>query len=181
MKAKIIFIAAIIMVAFTGKIKAQEWHISYNYSYYAPAGFSIGYMPNNIGGYVSCKFGTKGGNGDTNYYSMDEIAGVNDYERLGTKRKSFSGGVMVRLIDKLAIYGGAGYGTYGESWGVKNDDDDYDVYVVKDQFAGPEAELGLMYLGDVLMVGIGGIFMNGTNIERKAQLYDISVQVGVRF
>ncbi len=180
MKIKIILFTALIMSVFIVESKAQEWHVSYNYSYYAPAGFSIGYLPNNIGGYVSGKFGTKGGNGDTKYYSMDEIAGVSNYERLGTKRSSFSGGVMVRLIEKLAIYGGAGYGTYGESWGEK-DGEESDVYVVKDQFAGPEAELGLMYLGDVLMVGIGGIFMNGTNVDRKAQLYDISVQVGVRF
>lgn len=184
MRVKILSIVVIIMVSFVGESKAKpkskDYYMSYNYSYYAPAGFSIGYIPYNVGGYISGKFGTNGGDADTQHYSMDEITGVSDYERLGTSRRSFSGGVMVRLVDKLALYGGAGYGTYGESWGERVNDESI-VYVVKDQFSGPEAELGIMYLGDVLMIGVGGIVMIGTDVERKAQLYDLSIQIGIRF
>lgn len=178
---KKILIITILIIASLGNINAKELYFNYNYSYFAPIGFSVGYVPNKIGGYVSGKFGISSGGSGTEYYSMDEIVGVDNYNKLGTKRSSYSGGIIIKLINKLALYGGAGYGSYGEAYGSSETSSDSGVLIIKDQFAGPEAEVGFMYVGDSYTFGIGGIYMVGTNVDRKAQLYDISIQVGLRF
>lgn len=179
MKTRIVsFFLTILMVISFNSLQAQDWQLGYNYSKFAPVGFSLGYMPGKVGGYISGKFGLGGVNSETQYYSIDESAGVGSYEELGKKRNSYSAGLLIALASKVALYGGIGYGTYGEAWGKK---DAEKAAIVINQFAGPEAELGLMYRGKSYYVGVGGIFMNGTNVTKKAMLCDVSLQFGFVF
>ncbi|MFI3301723.1 MAG: hypothetical protein SNH35_04210 [Rikenellaceae bacterium] len=178
MRAKILSIIAIFVFAFASKAQAQDWHFGYNYSRFAPLGFTIGYMPKSVGCYFSGKYGLGLTDGDTEYYSIDTQCGVGGYEEDWYNRKSYTGGIILRIYNNIALYGGVGYGTYGEAW---SEEDAERAAVVINRFAGPEFEVGLMYRGDSYFLGLGGIVMNGTNVKSKAILCDISIQIGMVF
>ena len=176
MKAKILLtLCALLLV---GKATAQDWHLSYNYTYYAPVGLQLGYMPANFGGYVSGKFGISGLESGANRYKIDQIVGTNGLEKHGNGRNSYTAGIMLGLSKYIALYGGAGYGTYGERWGER---DAESASLSIKEFAGHEAELGLMYRGEEMVFGLGCVAMKGTNVTRKAILVDVSVTIGLRF
>lgn len=178
MKIKIISIVAIFIVLFTGQIDAQELQIGYNYSKFAPLGISIGYVYDVAGGYVSLKSGSATKSSSTQLYPLGQIVGTGNYKESGYNRGSYTAGVIVNLYKTLALYGGAGYGSYGEAWG---EEDAEETALVINRFAGPEFEAGLMCRGEVYYIGAGVIFMNGTNVSNKAMLLDVSIQFGMIF
>lgn len=182
MRIKILVLGCLFLLFSGGAIAKpsndKTMHISYNYSVMAPLGLSFGYMPDKVGGYLSCKFALASTSGATESYSVDENAATSNYEKKGKNRGSYTAGIMFSLVDWLAMYAGAGYGSYSEVWGEENDNE---AKIVTDKFSGPEFELGLMYMGKSWLCGAGCIFMKGTNVSSNAMLLDLSLQVGMRF